>query len=89
MKTGKLSPLLVILMLALAGTLAGMTYMFLTQPGAGGNSLALLFSAASIVLVAGIAMVMIGQTRRQLAEQAAQNERNQACLLYTSDAADE
>lgn len=86
MKTGKLSPVLVTLMLLLAGTLAGMTYMFLTQQtGAGSNSIALLLAVASIVLVAIIAMTMIGSTRRQLAEQAAQNERNQAAILQLLD----
>ena len=85
MKTGKLSPVLVTLMLLLAGTLAGMTYMFLTQPNTGGNSVALLLAAASIILVAIIAIVMIGDTRRQLAEQAAQNERNQAAILQLLD----
>lgn len=86
MKTGKLSPVLVTLMLLLAGTLAGMTYMFLTQQtGAGSNSIALLLAVASIVLVAVIAMTMIGATRRQLAEQAAQNERNQAAILQLLD----
>lgn len=86
MKTGKLSPVLVTLMLLLAGTLAGMTYMFLTQQtGGGSNSIALLLAVASIVLVAVIAMTMIGATRRQLAEQAAQNERNQAAILQLLD----
>ncbi len=86
MKTGKLSPVLVTLMLLLAGTLAGMTYMFLTQqPGAGGNSVALLLAVASIVLVAIIAMVMIGDRRRKLKELAAQNERNQAAILQLLD----
>ena len=86
MKTGKLSPVLVTLMLLLAGTLAGMTYMFLTQQtGAGSNPIALLLAVASIVLVAIIAMTMIGSTRRQLAEQAAQNERNQAAILQLLD----
>ena len=86
MKTGKLSPVLVTLMLLLAGTLAGMTYMFLTQQtGAGSNSIALLLAVASSVLVAIIAMTMIGATRRQLAEQAAQNERNQAAILQLLD----
>lgn len=86
MKTGKLSPVLVTLMLLLAGTLAGMTYMFLTQQtGGDSNSIALLLAVASIVLVAIIAMTMIGSTRRQLAEQAAQNERNQAAILQLLD----
>ena len=84
MKTGKLSPLVVGLMLMLAGTLAGMVYLFTTGAGSN-NTLVLLCAVGSIVLVAAIAMAMIQQTRKQLEEQASQNERNQAAILQLLD----
>lgn len=85
MKTGKLSPLLVGLMLLLAGTMAGMVYVFITQEATQTNSLMLACAVAGIVLVAVIAMTMIRETRAQLAEQASQNERNQAAILQLLD----
>ena len=85
MKTGKLSPLLVALMLALAATLAGMAYMFISVESATVNNPTMLLAVLGIVLVAAIAMVMIRETRKQLAEQASQNERNQAAILQLLD----
>ena len=85
MKTGKLSPLMVGLMLLLAGTLAGMVYLFITDDAARANTGMMLFAVAGIVLVAIIAMTMIRETRKQLAEQASQNERNQAAILQLLD----
>lgn len=85
MKNGKLSPLLVVLMLLLAGTLAGMVYLFITDDASSSNSMMLLCAVAGIVLVAVIAMTMIRETRKQLAEQASQNERNQAAILQLLD----
>ncbi len=85
MKTGKLSPLMVGLMLLLAGTLAGMVYLFMTDDAARASTGMLIFAVAGIVLVAVIAMTMIRETRKQLAEQASQNERNQAAILQLLD----
>jgi twitching motility protein PilJ len=85
MKPGKLSPLQVILMIMLAATMAGMAYMILTDETAIINNTSLMFAVAGIVLVAVIAVVMIGDTRRQLQEQASQNERNQAAILQLLD----
>lgn len=85
MKSGKLSPMLVTLLLALAGTLSGLAYVILTDETAMVNNNGLLFAVGGIVLVAIIGLVMIRETRKQLAEQASQNERNQAAILQLLD----
>ncbi len=85
MKTGKLSPLLVTLMLLLAGTMAGMVYVVFMEEGAMINNQSLMFAVVGILLVAFIGMVMIRGTRKQLEEQASQNERNQAAILQLLD----
>jgi len=85
MKSGKLSPLQVILMIMLAATMAGMAYMILTDETSIIKNTSLMFAVAGIVLVAVIAVVMIRDTRRQLQEQASQNERNQAAILQLLD----
>ena len=85
MKSGKLSPLLVTLMLLLAGTMAGMAYGLFTEEGAMIDNRSLMFAVVGILLVAFIGMVMIRGTRKQLEEQASQNERNQAAILQLLD----
>ena len=85
MKSGKLSPMLVTLLLALAGTLSGLAYVLLTDETAIVNNNGMLFAVGGIVLVALIGLVMIRETRKQLAEQASQNERNQAAILQLLD----
>ncbi len=85
MKSGKLSPLLILMMFLLAGTMAGMAWSVLTDASAAANNTALLFAVGGMVLVAIIAMVMIRETRKQLTEQASQNERNQAAILQLLD----
>ena len=85
MKSGKLSPLLVTLMLLLAGTMAGMAYGLFTEAGAMIDNRSLMFAVVGILLVAFIGMVMIRETRKQLEEQASQNERNQAAILQLLD----
>lgn len=85
MKSGKLSPLLVTLMLLLAGTMAGMVYGLFTEEGAMIDNRSLMFAVVGILLVAFIGMVMIRETRKQLEEQASQNERNQAAILQLLD----
>ena len=85
MKSGKLSPLLIALLLGLAGSLSGLAYVILTDESAMVNNNGLLFAVGGIVLVALIGLVMIRDTRKQLAEQASQNERNQAAILQLLD----
>ena len=85
MKSGKLSPLLVTLLLGLAGSLSGLAYVILTDETAMVNNQGLLFAVSGIVIVALIGLVMIRDTRKQLAEQASQNERNQAAILQLLD----
>ncbi len=85
MKSGKLSPLLVTLLLALAGTLSGLAYVILTDETAMVNNTGIMFAVGGIVAVALISLVMIRDTRKQLAEQASQNERNQAAILQLLD----
>lgn len=85
MNTGKLSPLLVAMVLALVGTLASMAYMYISEAAVHGSSTLLFASMGGIVLVALLAMLMIRQTRQALAEQASQNERNQAAILQLLD----
>ncbi len=85
MKSGKLSPLLVTLMLLLAGTMAGMVYGLFTEEAAMIDNRSLMFAVVGILLVAFIGMVMIRGTRKQLEEQASHNERNQAAILQLLD----
>jgi twitching motility protein PilJ len=85
MKSGKLSPLLVFMMLLLAATMAGMAWSVLTGTAAVVNNTALWFAVGGMVLVAIIAIVMVRDTRKQLTEQASQNERNQAAILQLLD----
>lgn len=85
MKTGKLSPLLVAMVVALVGSLAAMAYMYISEPAVRGSSPLLFGAMAGIVLVAVLAMLIIRQTRQQLEEQASQNERNQAAILQLLD----
>ncbi len=85
MKSGKFSPMLIALLLGLAGTLSGLAYVILTDETAMVNNNGLLFAVGGIVLVALIGLVMIHDTRKQLTEQASQNERNQAAILQLLD----
>ncbi len=85
MKSGKFSPMLVALLLGLAGSLSGLAYVILTDTAAMVNNTGLLFAVGGIILVALIGLVMIRDTRKQLAEQASQNERNQAAILQLLD----
>ncbi len=85
MKSGKFSPMLIALLLGLAGSLSGLAYVILTDTTAMVNNTGLLFAVGGIVLVALIGLVMIRDTRKQLTEQASQNERNQAAILQLLD----
>ncbi len=72
-------------MLVLAATMAGMAYVIYTEEINIISNTSLLLAVVGIVLVAFIAVAMISQTRKQLAEQASQNERNQAAILQLLD----
>jgi twitching motility protein PilJ len=85
MKSGKFSPMLVALLLGLAASLSGLAYVILTDETAMVNNSGVLFAVGGIVLVALIGLVMIRDTRKQLSEQASQNERNQAAILQLLD----
>ena len=85
MKSGKLSPLLVFMMLLLAATMAGMAWSVFSGASAVANNTALWFAVGGMVLVAIIAIVIVRDTRRRLDEQASQNERNQAAILQLLD----
>lgn len=85
MKPGKLSPLLMFMLLLLVATMAGMSWQLLTGAAAVADNTALWFAVGGIVLVAVIAVVMVRDTGKRLAEQASQNERNQAAILQLLD----
>jgi len=85
MSKAKLSPLIIVMIVVLIGTMAGMTYEILRDGAAALTNTGLLFAVAGIVVVAVIASLLIRDTRRQLIEQAAQNERNQAAILQLLD----
>ena len=85
MKSGKLSPLVIALMFLLAGTMAGLVYVIIAEGISVIDNPSLVFAVVGIVLIAAISMIMVGKTRRQLAEQASQNERNQAAILQLLD----
>jgi len=72
-------------MFGLATTMAGMAYVIYTEETDIINNTSLLLAVVGIVLVAFIAVIMISQTRKQLIEQASQNERNQAAILQLLD----
>ncbi len=72
-------------MFGLAATMAGMAYVIYTEETDIINNTSLLLAVVGIVLVAFIAVIMISQTRKQLIEQASQNERNQAAILQLLD----
>ncbi len=77
--------MMVALLLGLAGSLSGLAYVILTDETAVVNNTGLLFAVGGIVIVALIGLVMIRDTRKQLDEQASQNERNQAAILQLLD----
>ena len=85
MKSGKLSPLLVVLMILMLGIVAGMGYFVIQQGASVLESPPTLLAIAGVLVMAIIGMVMVSSTRRQLHEQAAQNERNQAAILRLLD----
>ncbi len=85
MKSGKLSPLLMFMMMLLAATMAGMAWQLMTGAATVVDNTALWFAVGGIVLVAMIAIVIVRETSRRLVEQAAQNERNQAAILQLLD----
>ena len=70
MKSGKFSPMLIALLLGLAGSLSGLAYVIMTDTAAMVNNTGLLFAVGGIILVALIGLVMIRDTRKQLAEHA-------------------
>ncbi len=72
-------------MLVWVATMAGMAYVIYTEEINIVSNTSLLLAVVGIVLVAFIAVAMISQTRKQLAEQASQNERNQAAILQLLD----
>ncbi len=87
MKTNKVSasPLLSALIVLLTVTLGAMIFVIVTddRPVTGNNPLML--AVGGIVLVAIIAMLLLRDARKRLAEQAEQNERNQAAILQLLD----
>jgi len=85
MNKANLSPLLVVLIVVLIGTMGGMGYEIVTNGVAAIQNTTVLLAVAGIVVIAIIASLLVRDTRRQLAEQAAQNERNQAAILQLLD----
>ena len=85
MKSGKLSPLLVVAMALMAAILGGILY-FVAQEGLTVlESPPTLLALGGVIVMAIIGLMMVSSTRRQLHEQAAQNERNQAAILQLLD----
>ena len=85
MKSGKFSPLLIGLMVAMAAIVMGMGYFIVLEGGASIASPPMLLAIAGMVVMAIIGAVMVSTTRQQLHEQSAQNERNQAAILQLLD----
>lgn len=85
MKSGKMSPLLIMLMIGMGGILAGMAYFLVVNETSVLDSPPLILAVIGVVIMALIGVIMVGQTRRQLHEQATQNERNQAAILQLLD----
>lgn len=85
MKSGKLSPLLITLMTLMCAILIGMAYFLVEQKVSVLDNPPIILAVAGVILMAVIGAVMVSGTRRQLHEQAAQNERNQAAILQLLD----
>ncbi len=87
MKTNKVSasPLLSALIVFLLVVLAGMGYTIVTDDRPLTGNYGLMLAVGGIVLVAVIAMMLVRDARKRLAEQAEQNERNQAAILQLLD----
>jgi len=87
MKTKKVaaSPLLGALIGLLLVTLAGMAYAIISDDRPLTGNYGLMLAVGGIVLVAIIAMMLVRDARKRLAEQAEQNERNQAAILQLLD----
>jgi twitching motility protein PilJ len=85
MKSGKLSPLLLVLLVLLTATMIGMVWSAFREAGPIIANTPVLFAIGGILLLACIAIVMIRDIRMQLAEQAWQNERNQTAVLQLLD----
>ena len=85
MNTGKFSPV-VMGMMALAGcSMAAMAVVIVRDGVQVMGNTSLLLAVVSIVLVAVVAVLMVGDTRKRLEEQASENERNQAAILQLLD----
>ena len=85
MKSGKFSPVLVALLVIMVGIVGGLAFFAITQGvGVLGNPPTLL-AVTGVIVMAGIGAFMVSNTRQQLHEQAAENERNQAAILQLLD----
>jgi len=85
MSSGKLSPVLIFLIAGMAGVLIGIVYFVVQGDVSVLDSPPLLLAVAAVILMAVIGVVMVDNTRKQLYEQSAQNERNQAAILQLLD----
>lgn len=85
MNSGKLSPLLIAAMLVMLGILGGMAYFVLVDGVSVLESPPTLLGLGGMIVLSIIGVAMVSSTRRQLHEQAAQNERNQAAILQLLD----
>jgi twitching motility protein PilJ len=87
MKTNKVSasPLLSALIVLLTITLGAMGYVVMTDDRSVIGNSGLMLAVGGIVLVAIIAMLLVRDARKRLAEQAEANERNQAAILQLLD----
>lgn len=85
MKSGKFSPVLGVLLVVMVGIVCGLAYFaFVEGVGVLGSPPTLL-AVTGMIVMAGIGAFMVSNTRQQLHEQAAQNERNQAAILQLLD----
>jgi len=85
MNTGKFSPLVMGLMALAVCSMVVMTVVLFRDGISVAEQPGLLLAVVTIVLVAVLAVVMVGDTRKRLEEQASQNERNQAAILQLLD----
>mgnify|MGYP001205611512 CR=1 FL=1 len=88
MKSGKLSPLLVSLIVALVGVMGAIAYRLYAEGSGLASNQSLWLAMGAMVLVSLIAGVMIRtirDTRRELEEQAEQNVNNQKAILQLID----
>ena len=85
MKSGKFPPVVVALLAVMVALIAGLVFFLVSDGFAILSQPPMLLALCAMITMGLIGVVTVSNTRRQLHEQAAQNERNQAAILQLLD----